>query len=100
MGQPEAGSLSPYAGILRIEWHVGQVKNFSRFFRTRQLKVPRQMERAQHENSIPIRVNFVPDQPMTGRLRMRMMIVMPAFSPAQHGDPKTVSGRVVRAKAP
>src|SRR5258708_30000166 len=57
------------------------------------------MECPQHVNSVPVHIEFIPDQAMTRRLWVRMMIVVPAFSPAQHGDPEAISGSVVRAKA-
>src|SRR5689334_1345865 len=58
------------------------------------------MECTQHVNPIPIWVDLVPDHAMTGRLWMRVMIVMPAFAPGQQCDPKAVSGAVIRAKTP
>src|SRR5882724_7059465 len=87
------------AGILRIEGQMRQVKNSS-LLSAGQLEVPCQMKRAQHKNPVPVHVKFIPNQAVTGRLRMRMMIVMPAFPPTQDGDPEAVSGSIVSAKSP
>src|SRR4029077_9089755 len=50
-------------------------------------------------NSVPIKINFIPRQPVPGGSRVRVMIVVPAFAPANQCNPPTV-GRIVARRKP
>jgi hypothetical protein len=60
------------------------------------LNIVREAEGSQSPNAIPVHVNLIPSQAVTGGLRNSVMVVVPAFAESQQGDPKTVLGSVVR----
>ena len=62
--------------------------------------VPRKAERPQCRDSVPVDVDFVPGQAMTGTLGMGVMIIMPAFTKGQQCHPKTVSGCIPCGESP
>src|SRR5262249_19727746 len=49
--------------------------------------VPGDSEEAQNLQRDPGRIEFVPGQAVAGRGRMRMVVVVPAFTERDHGDP-------------
>lgn len=58
------------------------------------LNVPRKAEPPQGRDSIPIDIDFVPSQAMTGSLRMGVMVIVPAFAKGEQRHPKAVPGRI------
>ena len=62
------------------------------------LNIPRKAEKAQDQNSIPVGVELVPLHAMTGRLRMGVVVVVPALAKRQHSHPEAVPGIILRAK--
>src|SRR5450631_2255861 len=61
----------------------------------RYLKIPCKPHHAHCANAIPIQIELVPCETVTGRLRFGVVVIMPALPEGQHGDPKAVSRVVV-----
>lgn len=68
--------------------------------RPRQLEVPREVEQTQCSDAIPVQIEFIPGEAMARRLRVCVMVIMPAFTESEHGDPKTVPGCIVGGESP
>ena len=58
------------------------------------LNVAGEAERSQRQNSVPINVELIPGEAVTRGLRGGMVIIVPALSEGEYGDPETV-GRVI-----
>src|SRR5690349_6582502 len=63
------------------------------------LNVTSEAKHSQSANAIPVQVDLIPSQAVTGRLGNSVMVVVPAFAKGQQGDPKTVFGSVVGEEA-
>ena len=64
------------------------------------LDVPREAERSQNTDPVPVHVEFIPGYSVPRRLRNRMVIVVPPFAEGKEGDPQTVFGGIVRQEPP
>ena len=64
------------------------------------LHIPSEAENPQNQNSIPVRVEFVPGHAVTGGLRIGVMVVVPALTERQERHPEAVPGIIMSAKAP
>src|SRR5271155_4522603 len=64
------------------------------------LDVPRQADRTQSADAIPVQIEFIPNNPVARRLRNSVMIVVPSFAEGQQCDPKTVFRSVVSKESP
>ena len=62
------------------------------------LHVPRKPEHPEHGNSVPVKVDFIPGQAVTGRLGMGVMIIVPALTERQQRYPEAVFRGVGRMK--
>src|SRR6185312_5170383 len=56
-------------------------------FQARSFHVPHQAKSAQDSDGVPVHINFIPGQPMPCRLRMSVMIVVPAFAIGEQRHP-------------
>src|ERR1019366_6639684 len=65
----------------------------------RKRNVPSQAKHAQGVDPVPVRIDLVPGNAVTSRLRGCMMIVMPAFTEREDRNPKTVCGVVPRLES-
>jgi len=63
------------------------------------MNVVRQAELLKRPDTVPVEVNLVPFQAVARADGMRMMIVMPALSPREEGDPPTVGGVIAGNEA-
>src|SRR5271157_6413007 len=65
----------------------------------RQLHIPDQPERLQGSYAVPVHIELIPRQPMARRLRMRVMVIVPAFAEAEVCHPPQIARVVVGGKA-
>src|ERR1041385_7708285 len=61
--------------------------------------MPCQTQLLQRPDSIPVHINLIPCNSMTGGNRMRMMIVVPAFTKGQQSYPPAVGGKIFGGEA-
>ena len=52
--------------------------------------IPGQAQFLQKDDAVPIKVDFVPGEPVARRLRVSMVVVVPAFTEGKYCDPKAV----------
>jgi hypothetical protein len=62
------------------------------------LHISRQPDQAQHKDSVPIHIDFVPGQAVTRRLWMSVVVVVPALAKRQQSHPETVLRIVMRSE--
>ena len=63
---------------------------------SRQLDVPGESEGLQRANAQPVRIELVPCEAVAGTRRVRVMIVVPAFTERQQRHPPVVGGVIPR----
>src|SRR6266851_2086625 len=62
--------------------------------------VPGQPELLEGPNPVPVHVNLIPGEPVLGRSRMRVVIVVPAFAKRQQRYPPAISRKIACSKSP
>src|ERR1700675_45302 len=91
-------------GVSRGDWlaHARRCLR-GRFAQLRNLRgvhLLRQPELLHRPDHVPVRVDFIPSQSVPRRHRMRVMIVVPAFAPAEQRHPPAIRRMVARLKPP
>ena len=56
--------------------------------------VPGQAEEAEDGDSVPVGIELVPGQAVTGGLRVGVVVVVPAFAEGEESYPEAVAGGV------
>src|SRR6266567_2557353 len=64
------------------------------------IDVPRQAKFFEGPNAIPVQIEFIPLQAMTGGNWVSVMIIVPPFAKADQSNPKIVRRKVARDKPP
>ena len=54
------------------------------------LDVPSQADRSQSADAVPVQIDFIPNNPVTRRLRNGVMIVVPSLAEGKQRHPKTI----------
>src|SRR5215469_11600807 len=70
------------------------------FGQSHPLDIPNQTQLLQNPDAIPVGVDLVPGEAVGGRCRMRMVIVVPAFTKRQQSNPETISRKITRREPP
>ena len=53
--------------------------------------IPCESADAKRGDAVPVGIEFVPGETVTGRLRMGMVVVMPAFAEGEESDPHAIA---------